>query len=137
MDFLDILTGRYYQTHTGRYFEKMPEPMLFLKSQSDLYKLVEGIDLDYEYVDPTEWHYKTLLNNLNDNESASATIKTRTNLPYKVKGIIALDNGRLCSILSVTEDVSAASREAARILPIPQGTEYVLRLLQIDNPWEV
>ena len=137
MDLLDILKGKYYQTHTGRYFSKLPEPIMLITSVDDLYDLSEGIDLDYEYVDPTSYRYKTLLNNLNDNETASATIKTKTELPYRVNGYIALDNGRLCSIISVTEDVSAAPREAARLMPIPQGTEYVIRLLEVDNPWEV
>ena len=31
----------------------------------------------------------------------------------------------------------AAEREAARLMPIPVGTEYVLRLIEVENPAEV
>ena len=64
MDLLDILEGKYYQTHTGRYFRKLPEPLLLVKTGADLYNIEEGVDLDYEYVDPTSYRYKTLLNNV-------------------------------------------------------------------------
>ena len=138
MDFLDICMGKYFQTHTGRYFEHLPQVLPDgIQSDEDLYKLESSRDLDYEYVDPTEWHYKTLLTNLTESEMASATIKTNTDLKFKVKSFVLLDSGRLCQILSVTEDTAAAQREAARLMPIPVGTEYVIRLLEVENPWGI
>jgi hypothetical protein len=104
---------------------------------ADLYRLVNGVDVDYEYVDPTEWHYKTLLSNLTETEAASATIKTTEPLKYNPRAFFLLDNGRLCQMLSVTEDTAAAQREAARLMPVPIGTEYVIRLLEIENPWGI
>lgn len=96
-----------------------------------------GIDFDFEFVDPTQWRYKQLLQNLTDDNMASATIKTNTPLEYKPKSYIMLDNGRLCQMLSITEDTNAASREAALLFPVPVGTEYVIRLIEIENPWGI
>lgn len=135
MDFLDICAGRYFQTHTGRYFEHLPEVYTSITDYEQLYNVETGTDVDYEYVDPTEWRYKTLLSNLTESKTASATIKTKEPIRYNPKAYFLLDNGRLCQMLSVTEDTQAAQREAARLLPIPVGTEYVIRLIEIENPW--
>ena len=137
MDFLDICRGRYYQTHTGRYFESLPHNTKTTNNTDLLYEIDETAarDVDYEYVDPTEWHYKQLLSNLTESEMASATIKTSEPLRCKPRSYFLLDNGRLCQMLSVTEDTQAAQREAARLLPVPVGTEYVIRLIEVENPW--
>lgn len=133
MDFIDIIEGRYYKTHTGRYYPVLPK--LFTGTLSDLYNSDTGIDFDYEPVDPTAWRYRNIINNLSDKQSADATIKTCEADEWKVGAHVLLDNGRLCMILSVSEDVQAASREAARLMPIPPGTEWVIRLVEVDNPW--
>ena len=138
MDFLDICRGKFFQTHTGRFYEHLPTILSDgVKDTEDLYRIVSGIDVDYEYVDPTEWHYKTLLSNLTETKAASATIKTTEPLKYNPRAFFLLDNGRLCQMLSVTEDTAAAQREAARLMPVPIGTEYVIRLLEIENPWGI
>lgn len=138
MDFLDICRGKFFQTHTGRFYEQLPTILPNgVTAPEDLYRLVTGVDVDYEYVDPTEWHYKTLLSNLTETEAASATIKTTEPLKYNPRAFFLLDNGRLCQMLSVTEDTAAAQREAARLMPVPVGTEYVIRLLEIENPWGI
>ncbi len=135
MDFLDVLNGRYDKTHTGRYFERLPEAISYPTSITELYGLAVGEDVDYEFIDPTEWRYKTLLGNLKEARSATTTIKTRDVKEYKNNAYILLDTGRLCEIISVIEDVSSATSEAARLFPIPIGTEYVLRLVEVENPW--
>ena len=136
MDFLDICNGRYNQTHTGRYFKQLPHNA-YVPDGEGIYDIdaTTAVDVDYEYVDPTSWHYKTLLSNLIETEAANATIKTREPIKYSAKSYFLLDNGRLCRILSVTEDTASAQREAARLLPIPVGTEYVIRLVEVENPW--
>ena len=141
MDFLDICMGKYFQTHTGRFFKSLPNNS-FINPESDSDKLYEiestdAIDVDYEYVDPTEWHYKNLLGNLTESKAANATIKTKEQIPYNPRSYFLLDDGRLCLITSVTQDTQAAQREAARLFPVPLGTEYVLRLTEIENPWEL
>lgn len=135
MDFLDIMEGKYAKTHTGRYFERLPDTVTYPATIEDIYNLSEGQDFDYEVVDPTAWRYKTLISNLEDTQAADATIKTCEALVWKVKKHVVLDTGRLMLIISVTEDVSAVEREAARLMPVPIGTEYILRLIEVENPW--
>lgn len=135
MDFLDILEGRYYKTHTGRYFERLPGTVAYPTTIEQIYAIEEGQDFDYEVVDPTAWRYKQIISNLADTTAADATIKTCEALSWQVKGYVVLDTGRLMLITQVIEDVSAAEREAARLMPIPVGTEYILRLMEVENPW--
>jgi hypothetical protein len=133
MDFLDILEGRYYKTHTGRYYEKLPEAITYASTVEALYELEGGIDFDYEYINPTEWRYKQIINNLSDSTAADAAIKTCEAINFKVKGYIMLDTNRICQIISIQEDVAAAQREAARLMPLPIGTEYIIRMVEVDS----
>lgn len=139
MDVLDILAGHYYQTHSARYFNRLPESISYAATIEDMYKQTEaiGIDIDFEFVDPTSWRYKTLVSNMSDSNAADATIKTKDGEGMRVKGYILLDNGRLMQIISITEDTAAVQREAARIFAVPPGTDYVIRLVEIENPWGI
>lgn len=139
MDILDIYAGHYYNTHTARYFNRLPESISYGATLEDIYKMTDalGVDIDFEFVDPTSWRYKTLVTNMSDSNAADATIKTKDGEGIRVKGYLLLDNGRLMQIISITEDTAAVSREAARILPIPAGTDYVIRLVEIENPWGI
>lgn len=137
MDLLDILQGRAAQTNPGTYYEKLPEALPFFTNAADLYKDAAGTPIDYEYVDPTEYHYKSLLGNMIDKDGATTTIKTRDALEYRVGGYIVLADGGLYAIISVTRDTSAASKQAMRFSSIPLDTEYVIRLVQVENPREL
>ena len=65
------------------------------------------------------------------------TIKTKEHLEWRNNGYILTMDGRLCRIISVTEDVRAASLEARAMFAIPIGTEFVIRLVEVDNPWGI
>lgn len=134
MDYLDLMQGRYYQTRTGKYFERLPEARLFIESSSDIDAAAVGVPFDYEVVDPFEYQYKHLLQNVIDNDGAIGTIKTREQLNFKNRSYIVTMEGEMFQIVSITPDTRAAQREAARILPIPLGTEYIIRFVEVDNP---
>lgn len=134
LDILDILMGRFSQTNPGTYYDKIPEAMLYTSTVQELYDATGvGVPMDYEIVDPTEWHYKSLLGNIMDGDGATATIKTCDQLDYKVGGNIITSDGKMYVISSVTRDTRAVPKEAMRIFPIPIGTEFVLRLTEMDN----
>lgn len=135
MDFLDILNGRYDSTHAGRYFERLPSTVAYPSTIEEVYALEEGQDFDYEIVDPMTSRYKMLISNLSDSEAADETIKTRDERAYEAKKHILLDDGRLMMITSVVVDATAAQKEAARLMAVPIGTEYILRLIEVENPW--
>lgn len=133
MDILDIYNGRYYNTYSGTYYKRLPSPTLYT-SIDDLYNLEAGVFIDYEILDPASREYRTIISNLIDTDTMNVAIKTRDIEDYRSGEFIVLEDGRLYKIISVTEDTSAASREAARLFPVPLGTEYILRLLEIENP---
>ena len=134
MDYLDIATGKFFQTFTGVYFEEMPEAILNTTDLEQLYRHSAGTPFDYEYISPTEYRYRNLIGNLAETEAADATVKTVCPLPSRVGSYVLLMDGRLCTVISVTQDASAASREAARMMPLPPGTEFILRLTARENP---
>ena len=133
MDYLDIAQGRYFQTQAARYYRVLPTPQAKDVPSHEQ----DPQPFEYEALDPTEWHYRQLLQNLIDKEAASFTIKTKTRLLWRVGAQIVTMDGRLYKIISVTEDVSASSRQARRMFAVPLGTEYVLRLVEVENPWGV
>ena len=124
MDILDILQGRYHQLHAGRYYDRLPHT-------NQTYK--EPILFEFEYVDPSSWSYRQLIANLVDTEAADVSIKTKDKF-FKVGKYITIE-GKLYKIVSVLQDHSSAARESAAFLPIPVGIDYVIRLVEMENPW--
>ena len=133
MDLLDVMTGRFFQTFSGRYYPKLP-PAGAVKTLSDASDVVDARYFDYEVIDPETYNYRQLLQNLIDKDGAELTIKTGAANDYRIGGYVALSNGNLYTILSITRDVRAASKQAAEFMPIPIGTEYILRLASYVNP---
>ena len=133
MDFLDVMTGRFSQTFTGRYYPSLP-PVGTVKNINDATATVDPRYFDYEVIDPESYSYRQLLQNLIDKDGAELTIKTNAAHDYRIGGYVALPNGELYTILSKTRDTRNASKQAAVVLPIPAGTEYILRLVTYNNP---
>lgn len=131
LDLMDILEGRFEQTCPGTYYVKKPRAVLNYESAQDG---VEGKPLDYEFIDPTSYHYRSILGNMTDTTSIICAIKTKDNYDYKIGGYIVLSDGRLCTINAVTQDTSKTAKQARRMFPIPLGTEFIIRLIEVDNP---
>lgn len=130
MDFLDILQGRYEQTYNGRYYKKLPTPAIDASEAAPQ-------PFDYEHVDVTEWRYQQLIGNLIVTDAANTTIKTRTSIKFTPNTHVALQDGNLYLITSITEDPRSVPKEAARIMVVPVGLEKVIRLRQVDDPWGI
>lgn len=137
MDYLDLMLGKYYQTMTGKYFEDIPIGHTLRTEDGAADSRSVGIPFDYETVNPAEWHYKNLLSNLVEKEAATLTVKTREAIGFRVGSYVLTMDGRLCEITSVTEDVRGAGIEAMRLMPLPLGTEYILRLTERENPFGI
>ena len=129
LDLIDILQGRFNQTNPGLYYEKRPRP----QSSQDLNNSSVGQPLDYEVINPYEYHYRSLLGNMTDTKSITTAIKTKDQYDYRVGGFIVLSDGRTCQIDAVTVDTGNTKKQARRVFPIPLGTEYVIRLIEVDN----
>lgn len=129
---LTIMQGRAFQTFRGTYYTTPPTATI-ARSVADLMAQTPPQYFSYEIVDPELREYRNLLRNLMDDTGADLTIKTNTPLNWKVGAFVVLSDGEMYCITSYTEDKRAASREAARLLPIPPATDYVLRLVEYQN----
>ena len=132
MDILDILEGRFEQTFTGKYYKKLPSPSLAQTQDSFFH-------CDYQMIDPYSYQYVRLIGNIVATDAANLTIKTRS--PDITRDAVgkhmALQDGRLYLITSVTEDFRAVPPEAARLMIIPIGADKILRLKEVDDPFGI
>ena len=130
MDFLDILQGRYNQTQTGMFYKNIPENT----PAEDGVARDAAIPFDYEYIDVESRAYKQLISNLTDETAGTTAIKTKEALQWQRGRYVVLMDGGLYRIVGVDTDRTKARREALALFPYPINNEYILRLVEIDNP---
>ena len=130
MDFLDIAMGRYNQTQTGKYYEHIPESVGVGSGETTCV----AIPFDYEFVYMQSRTYKHLINNLTDEKANVTAIKTLEALSWHNGGYVVLMDGGLYRIVGIDTDKTKARKEASRILSSAFCTEYIIRLVEIDNP---
>ena len=91
---------------------------------------------NYEYVNPFSNTYRRLFSNI-QGVAGEVAIRTDDQLKFKINGIVITQDGQAFKIIQIEKDYQAANKQAMRILGTPISTEYVLRLVSIDNPWGV
>ena len=123
MDYLDFLTIKDEEVLTGTYYARLP------LSNKD-----NGIPFQYDIVDEKDKSYTTLLNTLQTEQSLQ-TIKTNDMCGFKVKGYVATQDGLLWQISGLIKRIiKPNNKQALRILKESIETEYVIRLIEVDNP---
>lgn len=126
MGILNFLTPKDDEYMTGYYYERRP------KSPDD-----GRMKFRYSRLDPYSRVFDTALGQMRlDRETYS--LKTRTSLPWKVKGYISAQNGKFFQIAEVLEnDQPRGSEEVLRLFKRAPETEYTIRLVCMDNPWGI
>lgn len=126
MGILNFLTPKDDEYMTGYYYERRP------KSPDD-----GRMKFRYSRLDPYSRVFDTALGQMRlDRETYS--LKTRTSLPWKVKGYISAQNGKFFQIAEVLEnDQPRGSEEVLRLFRRAPETEYTIRLVCVDNPWGI
>ncbi len=123
-DILDILNPRTQFALSGTYYPERPD-------SPD----VGGQPFNYEYVDPYTKTWRTLFGNIQASAGETA-IRTDDRLKFKAgDGLVRLQDGEWYAIQQKMTDYQAAPKQAFRVLPVPVGTQYVLRLVAVDEPW--
>lgn len=124
MDIFDFLTAKNENVYTGNYYSRRP------KTTSDVAQ-----EFNYDLVDN---HTKDKANVLNalEADSERLTIKTVDNLSFKVKGYVATQEGEFWQIESITTKPIEEFKEANRLFKNLKK-ETTLRLLKVENPWEL
>ena len=121
IDLLTIMQGRYNKTLLGKYYP----------TQTDT-----AIPFDYEIIDPKSKQYTTN-GNLTFNNFNDTIIKTNDPLEWAINGYVALQTGGLYQITQIREDLGDVSKQAYRAVNLALGVEYVLTLIQVDNPYNL
>lgn len=122
-DSLDILNPKTRFTATAKYYAEPfngPE--------------VGAAEFNYEYVNPFSNTYRRLFANI-QGSAGEVAIRTDDQINYKINGIVITQDGQAFKVLQIEKDYQSANKQVMRILGTPVSTEYVLRLVSIDNPW--
>lgn len=90
----------------------------------------------YEYVNPYSNTYRRLFSNI-QGVAGEVAIRTGDQLKFAVNGIVVTQDGHAFKILQIEKDYQAANKQVMRILGTPLSTQYVLRLIGVDNPWGI
>ena len=124
-DALDLLNPHSKFTAEGKFFINRPETM------------GGGESFCYEYVNPYSATYRRLFSNV-QGESGEVAIRTNDAIePVVNKSYILLSDGKLYKVAQVEVDYQAAPKQSMRMIGVPVGTELVIRLLRVENPWGV
>jgi hypothetical protein len=124
MDFLDFLTIKDEEVLTGTYYNRRP------KTIEDV-----GISFQYDIVDEKDETYSKLLDAI-ETTKALQTIKTNDLCGFKVKSYVITQTGELWQITGIVKRVvKPENKQALRVLKTTVETEYVIRLIEVENPW--
>lgn len=122
-DFLDFLHIQDEEVLSGTYYARLP-----ITSQD------AGEPFQYDIVDDNDKTYSLLLNSIQTEQSIQ-TIKTSDASGFKVKGYIVTQDGALWQITGIIKKPSKPdNKQALRILTETVESEYIIRLIQVDNP---
>lgn len=125
MDFLDFLTIKDEEVYWGTYYSKRP------KSYKN-----HGIGFSYDVVDPNDKNYAKLLENLRA-DKATLTIKTNDMCGFAIGGYIATQDGEFWQINGISKRDNPENKQALRNLTFTVNTEFVIRLINVENPMEL
>ena len=126
MDLLDLITVRTEEVLTGTYYKDFPE------TPQDI-----GIEFNYDVVDDSDRSYFKVLDTL-QTVQAIQTIKTHDLDDIKVNSYIVTQDGKMWQIRGAVERViNEHNKQALRWQKRTAATEYVIRLVAIENPWGI
>ena len=133
MSVLDFLKERDDEYMTGYYYAYKPNPTHTQAQQFQEQRQV----FHYARVTATEKRFNTVLSNLRA-DTERYTIKTCDDVGFKVGGYVSTQNGSFWKIEDLThEEQTEENKEALLLFKRSIKTEFVLRLLKVDNPWGV
>lgn len=123
-DSLDLFTPRSRFSATGTYWPERPD-------SADK----GGTPFNYEYVDPSSRAYRRLFGNIQSFNAGEIAIRMNDLIDWSNKGYFMTTDGSVYRIDSVQKDYSSAPKQAMRLFGTPLGTEYVIRGVNVPNPW--
>lgn len=125
MDFLDFITVSDEEVLQGTYYSKRPKT-----------PTVKGVGFSYDIIDPNDKTYSKLLDNIKT-DRATLTIKSNDSCGFAIGGYIATQDGDFWQIQGISKKHNDENKYSLRILKNAVCTEYVLRLIIVENPMEL
>lgn len=96
-----------------------------------------GVRFLYDIINESDRQYAKLLDNIKT-EATVMTIKTDDKIEFKTTGYIATQDGLFWQIQGVIKNLKHENtKEALRFLKETVQTSYIIRLIEVDNPWEL
>ena len=124
-DALDILNPRKQFTATATYWDDRPD------SVQD----GGGKQFSFEYINPYSRTFKVAFGAMQVLHEGETAIRTNDDVGMRIGGFIMLQDGRLYNVLEVATDFQTANKQALRFLGVPLGTQYVVRMVSVQNDW--
>lgn len=122
-DFLDFMAISDEEVLSGTYYPKKP------KLPQD-----KSFSFMYDIVDESNKYYSKILGEI-QTEKTTQTIKTNDDCGFKIKGYIVTQDGIMWQIDNLVKRlVKAENKQALRWLKQTVETEYVIRLIEVENP---
>lgn len=121
MDMLDFLSPQEDNVFSGTYRVKYKDAPTYF---------------EYDEVDSPRWSFGEIINNLIRDES-SLVIKTQDALPWKTNGFVVTQDGKAWRIKEKIRHSTSKNKDALRIMTDNPSTEWVLGLIEVDNPMEL
>ncbi len=127
MDYLDLANPKSRFTASALYYPQETD-------SPD----IGGKRFTYEYVDPLSHTYRKLFGNIQSTDGeGEAAIRTDTRLEYARGAFVKTQDGKFFQIIQMQIDYATANKQAMRILPIPVSVQYVIRMVEVPDPWGI
>ena len=120
------MTDRSEEVLTGEYFSMRPD-----------LPTIAGIRFHYDILDEPDKSYSKLLDTITA-PLKTMTIKTNDMCGFNVNGYVKGQDGGLWQVSSVIETlVNGNDKQALRRRKKTIQTLYIVRLIGVENPWEI
>jgi hypothetical protein len=123
---LPFLVVKDEEVLTATYYNRIPE------TPQDV-----GDEFQYDIVNEKDKTYSTILNGL-QTDRATCSIVTDDDCGFKINGYVATQEGSFWQITNIVKRlVRKENKQALRFMKETAETEYLLGLVEVDNPWEL
>lgn len=125
MGYLEFAHDRLQYPFSGQFYKFLPNG-----------RENQNTQFNYNVVSNRERHYQRLFSNLLNKSGATVTIRSHDDLGWSVDTFCKLQDGNLYRVTEVQTDYGD---EVDKLIYMDFNdsteTEYVARLIQIENPW--
>lgn len=125
-DLLNLLIEQKDEVLTGSYYAKL------LSTPNE-----GAVKFQYDVVDESDKAYTTIIDTVQTTRAVQ-TIKTNDPCGFEIKSHIVTQDGAFWQITGIiTRLKSDKTKHALRFFKQTPETVYLIRLIEVDNPWEL